>query len=63
MAEAARSLSQKTADAEYAPLIAKYQAEHPKKSYQQAYVATLEGNAALAKRVLNASRDRALAAG
>jgi hypothetical protein len=43
------------------PLIEKYQREHPEKSYQQAYVAALESNPALAKRVLDASRGRALA--
>jgi hypothetical protein len=45
------------------PLIEKYQAAHPDKSYQQAYVATLESNPALGRRVLEASRYRATAAG
>jgi hypothetical protein len=49
------------ADADHATLIAKYQAAHPEKSHAQCYVATLEGNPALAKRVLDAARQRAIA--
>jgi hypothetical protein len=49
------------ADADHATLIAKYQAAHPEKSYQQAYVATLEGNPALGRRVLDAARQAAIA--
>jgi hypothetical protein len=46
---------------EHASLIAKFQREHPEKSFQQAYVATLENNPALARKVLDASRECALA--
>jgi hypothetical protein len=50
-------------DAEKAlePLIEKFQAAHPEKSYQQCFTKVLEGNPALGRRVLDASRERAIA--
>ncbi|HEY8005701.1 MAG TPA: hypothetical protein VIE66_02590 [Methylocella sp.] len=46
---------------EHASLIEKYRHAHPEKSYAQCYAATLQSNPALAKRVLDASRERCCA--
>jgi hypothetical protein len=49
------------ADTELEPLIEKYQAAHPEKSYAQCFTKVLESNPALGRKVLDASRQRAIA--